>query len=386
MILSVALCLSVLSHQVQPPRLRTILPNRATILVEPVSNAKIVSVQLWASARGVEERTETHGLRHLLEHIIALGPGRDLDSRLETMGGSLRARTFRDATQIEVDVPKGKLALGLDAIGEMLEPLQVTPDQIKIGAKVIDQELALLSDDALLTGAAWKQAYGDDALDPFGDMEVIQNATPEDLEAVHKRQFAAQNLVLVISGPVGLDDATAKARAVLEPLPRLTEYQARLRPEGHGGQIAADAFGEARAAPVPEFASMKTVSTLAAALAVASRLDDCYVTYTPSTQNGLIILGRTESKQGLGAYIDNLDAGNLGSLYALGKALAAGWVQRQLRSPIQIASVRGLLMSQDVGDKPEMMLDTIQQMTFNDFRQGMNALKRPNAVEVAGTQ
>ena len=386
MILGFVLSLSLMKAQQQPPRLRTILPNQSAILVEPVSNAHLISLQLWAASRGVEERPETHGLRHLLEHILALGPKRDLDSRLERIGGSIRARTYRDATQIEVDVPPDQLPLGLDAISQMLQPVQVTPDQIAIEAKVINQELGLLSDDALLTGAAWKQAYGDAALDPFGDMDVINNATPADLEAIHKRQFAAQNLVLVISGPIGLDDTTAKARAVLGPLPTLSDYTPRMRPQGAGGQVTAEAYGEARAAPVPEFGSMKTVSTLAAALAIASRLDDCYVTYTPSTQNGLVIVGRTESKLGLGAYIDGLDEGGMGALYAPAKNLATQWVKRQLRSPIQIASIRGMLMSQDASARPEAMLDAINAMTFNDFKQGCLALRGANAVEVSGSQ
>lgn len=383
---SLALALALIGGQVQPPRLRTILPNQATILVEPVANSRIVSIQLWASARGIEERSETHGLRHLLEHIIALGPRRDLDRRLEVVGGSIRARTYRDATQIEVDVPASQFDLGLNAIAEMLEPLQVTAEQVATEGKVIDQELGLMSDDALLSGAAWDQAYGDAALDPFGDLEVIRNATPADLEAIHRRQFAAQNLVIVISGPVDLDGATAKARGVIGKLPKLSPYQTRERPVGHGGQVNASAYGEARGAVVSGFSSMETMASLAAALAIASRLDDCYVTYTPSTQNGLVILGRIDSNQGLGSYVDSLDDGAMGAIYQRGKALASSWVQRQLRSPIQIGGLRGLLFSQDVGARPEMMLETIQQMTFGDFKQGVLALKGPKAVEVTGAE
>jgi hypothetical protein len=384
--ISIVLGFSLFVTQIQPPRLRTVLPNRATILVEPVANAHVISIQLWASSRGVEERTETHGLRHLLEHIMALGPNRDLDYRLESVGGSLRAKTFRDATQIEVNVPADQFELGLSAISEMLVPVQVTPEQIGTESKVIDQEQGLMSDDLLISSAAWQTAYGDDALDPFGDLEVIKNATPADIEAIHKRQFAAQNLVLVISGPVGLDGATSKARGVLEPLTKLSDYHATDRPQGKGGVATAQAFGEARAAVVTNFSNPKTVSALAAALAIASRLDDCYVTYTPSLQNGLVILGRTDSNQGLGAYIDSLDEGAMGSLYAPGKSLARAWVERQLHSPTQIGYLRGLLMSQNIGARPEDMLDAIQQISFADFKEGVAALKTPAAVAVRGEQ
>src|SRR6476469_6543311 len=93
---------TLIALQVQPPRLRTVLSNNSAVLVEPMANEKTISIQLWAASRGVEERPETHGLRHLLEHVLALGPNRDLDQRLETVGGELFARTFRDGTQIEV--------------------------------------------------------------------------------------------------------------------------------------------------------------------------------------------------------------------------------------------------------------------------------------------
>ena len=376
----------LISAQVQPPRLRTILPNAATIIVEPMSNARVISVQLWASAKGVEERPETHGLRHLMEHIIALGPNRDLDRRLEMQGGVIRARTYRDATQIEVDVPPGRLDLALNAISEMLQPINVTQDQINTETKIIDQELGLLSDDALLSAAAWQGAYGDDALDPFGDSEVMKNATPMDLEAIHARQFAAHNLSLVIVGPVGLDDATGKARPLLATLQKLDPYPLRQRPDGHPGQATTPGYGEARAATVPGFDSKRTVSALAAALAMASRLDDCYVTYTPTTQNGLIIFGRTDSNRGLGNYVDSLDAGAIAALFEPGKALARGWVNRQLRTPQSVGYIRGLISCQDAVDRPESMLDTINSMTYDDFLKGVKAFRKGAGVEVTGNQ
>lgn len=384
--LSLAVAFTLRAAQIDPPRLRTLLPNGSAILVEPLPKERTVSVQLWASARGVEERAETHGLRHLLEHVLALGPRRDLDQRLETVGGFLRARTFRDATQIEVQVPQGKLNMALGVVKELLQPLQVTKDDLARETQVIGQELALLDDSDRLNAAGWDRAYGDFALDPFGDEDVMRTATPEDVEAIRKRQFAAHNLVVVVTGPVNLDGATSQVREVLAPLPRSDPAPARDRAPGLPSQVHVDAFGEARAAMVQGFASKQAMATLAAALAIGSELEDCYVTYTPSAEPGLVLLGRTESKEGLGAFVDGLDDNTAAGLFERGKVLAAGWVQRQLSSGSGIGYLRGLLLAQGIGNRPEMMQDTIQSLTLKDFLGGVAALKRNKAISVVGDE
>jgi hypothetical protein len=384
--LPLAIAFTLLTAQGQPPRLRTVLPNNSAILVEPMPNEKTISIQLWAASRGVEERPETHGLRHLMEHIMALGPNRDVDQRLETVGGTLRARTFRDATQIEIDVPASQLTLGLDVMSEMLKPIQVTPDQIATEAKIIDQEGGLREDDNLLNEAAWNRAYGQTALDPFGDIDVIRSATPADLEAVRKREFIASNLVLVVTGPVDLDGTTSQAGNLLGPLPKVDFVPRKERLDGLPGDTQATAYGEARAALVPGYASMRTVSALAAALAIGTQLDDCYVTYTPSLSNGLVILGRTDTNKGLESYIDGLDQAAMSGLYNRGKALAAGWVRRQMNSPSGIGYMRGMLLSQDLGARPETMLASIDSITYSQFVSGVNLFKIHNSISVEGSE
>lgn len=371
--------------QGQPARLRTVLPNHAAVLVEPMPSPTI-SLQLWSASKGVDERLETHGLRHLMEHILALGPARDVDRRLETEGGSLVARTYRDATQLEITVPSGKLSLALAVLSDLLKPLQVTHEQVQAENKIIEQEFAILDDDALLTKAAWYAAYGISALDPMGDPDVMKTATPRDLEAVRAHQFVAPNIAVVVVGPVGLDEATRDVVNLLSQLPKAPEASYRSRVEGLPGSAEAAAFGEARAAIVPSFASVETVSALAAALAVGSKLDDCYVTYTPSIRRGLVVLGRTEKKTGLGEYLDQLDQAGAAGLFDRGKILARGWVERLLHSPSGVGFLRGLLMCQGIGNRPEMMIDSIQSMRFSDFQKALNSFQRQHSVSVAGNR
>src|SRR5688500_3617518 len=103
------LLLLAAATQDESPRLRTVLPNGAIILAERMPSAPTVSVQLFASSKRVPETAETHGRRHLLEHILAKGPKKNLDTRLESSGAFLEAFTHRDAMQLGVTCGPGRL-------------------------------------------------------------------------------------------------------------------------------------------------------------------------------------------------------------------------------------------------------------------------------------
>lgn len=375
--------LALFQPQIDPPRLRTILPNEATILVEPMKGDTI-SVQLWASAAGVEDTPETHGLRHLLEHLMVKGPDKNLGERLEARGCLLRARTLRDAMQFEITVPEGELALALSTVKELLQPLKVTAQEIESEASVMEKEQVFRDTNESISAAAWKVAYGSLGLNTFGDIEVIRAATPEGLQDVRKAHFNASNLTLVVVGPVGLDAATRDAKAILGDLPKGTAKASRQREIGKPGRVEIDPYGEARAVPVPAYDSLQTMAVLAAAMAIGTELERCFVTYTPSRSGGLIIIGRTEYDVGLGLYIDEISTAKSQSMFGMGKQLARHWVTRQLRSASGIGGLRGLLMSQSASHSPERMLEAIDAMRMEDFTGAIESFKKENAVIVVG--
>ena len=362
------------------PRLRTILPNGATVLVERVPNASRVYARLFLSARGAEDAPATHGLRHLLEHLVATGRDGRLDERLEREGAFLSPQTLRDAIEFDCDAPGGKLGLALGALGEMLSLRPLAQEAIVREVGVVRQEGALQTPSARLSAAAWRVAYGDAALAPFGDPETMRRATPAALADLHRRLCAGPNLVIVVAGDVDLDKATAAAASVVRTAPRL-EARFGARPEGKGGQEEADAYGEARALPVPAYDSPRAVAALAVALALASDVETGFVTYTPSGRPGLVILGQTGENSGLAARVDGADAA---SLWGRGRLLVRLWLQRQTADPGASASLRGLLLAQSPDYSPDRMREAIEGMTFKGFEAALAALKGPGAVRVVG--
>ena len=348
-------------------------------MVERMPKAQTVSVQLFVSSRTAPETVKTNGLRHLLEHFLALGTKGDLDMRLESAGGYLTAQTMRDATQFAVNVPSEKLSLGISALEETMHMPVLTPAQIKQEANVIRQEAALRDPEELLSASAWQTAYGDRGLDAFGNPDVMASATPSDLTNLHRAMYIGSNLVISIAGNVDLDEATRRASELLAAIPRGDSPKETVRGPANSGTAEIDVKGQARAAAVPSFRSPRASWCLAAGLAVAAKVPHSFVTYTPTTRSGLIIVGQTDGAD-IGKTFDQAHAEEL---LHYGRTLAKSWVTSQLHDPVSLAFLRGLLLVQSQGLKPETLLENLDSMQLDQFRDGLDAF-RTHAVAVGG--
>ena len=354
------------------------------LLVEPAPQAKNVTVHLFAAARGVDE-TKTSGLRHLLEHLCVKGPDGKLDERLESNGAFLRARTFRDALDVQIDVPPGKLQIAFDALSEVLQTGGWTATDIAREAGVIEQELALQPDDAALTSALWRQAYGGNGADPMGDLATIQATTPEALEATRRATFACGNLVLVIEGPIGLTVGTKQGVAFLSKLTTGKSDLGVVRiPKSGPGRVEVEAYGEARGVPVPPLSDPICVARLCAALAIASELQDAYMTYTPSALNGMVVVGQVGEVGKLGKFIDSLDDGAADGLLERGRILGARWAARQVDSPEASGFTRGLLMSRNVRFHFESVQEAMAHVSVAEFRAAIASFDSSHAFVSVG--
>ncbi|MHB8635795.1 MAG: insulinase family protein [Fimbriimonadaceae bacterium] len=354
------------------------------LLVEPAARAKSLTVHLFAASRGVDE-SRTSGMRHLLEHLCVKGVDGKLDDRLESAGAFLQARTLRDALDIQIDVPPGKLKLAFDALGDVLRASGWSAADIGREAGTIEQEIALEPDDGVLTAAEWAQAYGGNGADPLGDIATIRATTPGQLDAVRRATFASANLLLVIEGPIGLAAATKAGVEFLRRLPASKADLGLTRVAKTGpGRVEVEAYGEARGVPVPGLGDPMCVARLCAALAIASELQDAYVTYTPSALNGMVTVGQVGEVGKLGRFIDGLDNGSADGLLARARYLGSRWAARQVGSPTQSAFTRGLLMSRDPRFEFATVRDEIAHLTVLDFRAAIAAFGSGHAFVSVG--
>lgn len=368
------------------PRLRTLLPNGSAILVEQFPKSRVLSVQVFAGTRGCGETPATHGHRHLLEHLVLKGTKGDLDQRLEAEGIFFTGRTHRDALQFEFTGRPDQLGVLLDSIKELLEPPTWTQAVVDRERAIMAEEFALVPDHQRLSRTAWTAAFGDDGLDPFGTHAALQSMTPAQLIQLHRTVFHPAQVVVVVAGNVDLKETTAQVRLLLDDRESTQELpEPTTRTGERGRREADDAFGEVRAAVVEGF-GVETAGVLAAAYGAAAWIDASYVTYTPSLTQGLVLLGRTDANNALGTVVDNLTEAEMALLYPIGKLLMASWLRDQLSQPSSSASLRGLLMTQGRHLRPEDLQQSLDQVGWTAFREGMASLHRDRAVIAVGTQ
>jgi predicted Zn-dependent peptidase len=320
-----------------------------------------VILSLWVSAASYPEVPMRNGVRHLLEHLLAKGQTGNIDMRLESNGGFLRAATFRDAMNFEVSVPKDQLALGVSAIQEVMSLRSIQPDEIAQEAVTIGKEGLLKDRAAIASLQAWDRAFQAQAPDPFGNLDVIAATAPVTLAEAHRALFRGPGTALVVAGDVDLDQATALAKSILEPLPK---PEGPPVPERQPAKDARSPFvGEGwRGVAVEGFRELSTAASLMAGLAIASELQNAYFVYTPSLQSGVMVVGG-----------DRLDEADLRGTYLTGRELARRWVGSQFADARGVAHLRGLLLCQGAALRPETLLENIDRVTSSDFYQAVAA-------------
>lgn len=371
-----ALSLSVAQVPVdQPPRLRTVLPNGAVILVEKVPGAKSLAIDFFAAARRAPETPKTHGYRHLIEHIVAVGASGTLDTQLESKGGFLRAQTVRDCIEFDITTRPDGLATGLAAIKDILAAHVTTDAAVQREVSILAQEGALRDEAALASQDAWLHERGNAGLDPFGDLDVLRAAKAADVERVRERTFSGDNLVLTIVGDVDLDQATAAAKAVIGTIPAGPKLPEKT-PAMTQDPVTPLALMPAnfRAIPVKGWRDPQTAVALAAAMAVASELDRPTLMYTPSGLPGLILVG-AESADAMQMALEKVRPEEL---FERGRWLASAWLRRRMADPDGIASLRGALIVGALDLKPEFLRENLETMKYSAFAATINRLKEGN--------
>ncbi|RYG47212.1 insulinase family protein [bacterium] len=357
---------------IQPTRLRTVLPSRAIVFAERVPGARNITAQLWISSDPAPETYQTHGWRHLLEHLMARNDG-STDRALESGGGYLRAETYRTATVFTVVAPKDSLTLALDSLKNVSRFPEVTQERIAIEAKVLTQESRFRTPADRMSATLWEKAYQEGGLDPFGNLDTIGGATVEDLRALYRRLFVMPGMVVSVSGDIDLDMATKAAEAALTG--RQPEPGEAKPPKGNARPIPYKGPGAARAVAVGSFRAPETVAVLAAALAVANDIPGAFVTYTPSDEKGLVTVGHAEEAAALEA-IDRMEPDNL---FGRGRTLARRWLAAKMKDP----AARGLLLVQARDLRPEIGDENLTTMSTARFAGALARFKKGKALETA---
>ncbi len=193
--------------------LRVFLYEKHTL---PLINC-VVAVNLGTK----DESEETSGLVHILEHYI-LFRGTQLRSETQISqdirrhGAYFNAQTGHDLAMFEISLPSEFADFALKNQKEILFNLKIDQKQLDEEKKVILEEISQIQDDPVKYAASlvYQNLFvGHPYQRPvYGKLEVVENATVEQLEKFYQNFFIPQNCTLAIVGDFNMKEMEEKVR------------------------------------------------------------------------------------------------------------------------------------------------------------------------------
>ena len=123
----------------------TTLPSGLRIATDRMAHLETASLGVFVGAGSRHERTNEHGLSHLLEHMAFKGTrrrsARDIAEEIETVGGDLNAATSTEHTAYYAHVLAGDVPLALDILADILTESTFDSLELEREKGVILQEI-----------------------------------------------------------------------------------------------------------------------------------------------------------------------------------------------------------------------------------------------------
>ena len=205
------------------------LPNGMRyILRENATPEGTAVVRMRIGSGSLAENEDERGLAHFLEHMAFNGstniPEGEMIPLLEreglAFGADTNASTGFEAITYMLDLPRNDEAL----LGTAMMLMRETASELTIAPDAVERERGVIIAERR-DRAGYAQRAREDGFEfispearythrlPIGTLEVIENATAEDLRALYERTYVPSNTVLVIVGdfPVAVMEEAVKS-------------------------------------------------------------------------------------------------------------------------------------------------------------------------------
>ncbi len=169
----------------------TTLPSGLRIVTDRMEHLETVSLGVWVAAGSRHERSDEHGLSHLLEHMAFKGTrrrsARAIAEEIETAGGDLNAATSVEQTAYYAHVLAADAPLALDILADILTESIFDTQELEREKGVILQELGAVEDtpDDLVFDLFNTAAFPDQAI----GWPIL--GTPEHVRSFDRKRIAA---------------------------------------------------------------------------------------------------------------------------------------------------------------------------------------------------
>ena len=202
---------------------RTILPSGVRILSESVPGARSATIGYWVAVGSRDERPETYGSTHFLEHLLFKGTASrsalDIAIAFDSVGGEHNALTAKEYTCYYAKVQDRDLPMAIDVLADMFTSSLIDPQEFATERGVILEELAMADDDPsdVANERFFEAVFGEHPLGrPIGGYPAAIEAVSREAVLGHYREnYRPQDLVITAAGAVDHDELVARASAAL---------------------------------------------------------------------------------------------------------------------------------------------------------------------------
>ncbi len=186
------------------------LKNGVRVILVPMAGVKSVGVGVYVGTGSRYETSKINGISHFLEHMVFKGtkkfPTHEDTSYLEGLGAIQNAWTDVDATAYWAKVPGDRWREGLELVADLALYPTLPEKDLEIERGVILEEINRKEDrpDEMVSEELYKLMFGENPLGMtiLGEKQVIKAVSRQDFVDYHRRQYVADNLVVVLAGQV----------------------------------------------------------------------------------------------------------------------------------------------------------------------------------------
>lgn len=203
----------------------TRLPSGLVVVTDAMPHLETASLGVWVGCGSRDERSDEHGISHLLEHMAFKGTSRrsarQIAEEIEAVGGDINAATSVETTAYYARVLRADVPLALDVLSDILADPAFDPRELAVEQNVIVQEIGATEDtpddlvfDHLQTTAFPNQPVGRSIL---GTRESVCSFNAARLRSYLARNYRAPDMVIAATGAVDNAMVVAEAERLFAP-------------------------------------------------------------------------------------------------------------------------------------------------------------------------
>jgi predicted Zn-dependent peptidase len=207
---------------------QTELPSGMRVLTRDRPGADVTAISISVRGGSRDERDETVGAAHFMEHMFFQGtPKRPSSDKIfgpiSARGGWMNAYTSFENINFQVMGRNGDFDLGLDVLADMLVNSLFEADKIDKERQVVLEELIRGKNEPrryaveLFFRNVWLDHPARNL--PIGSRETLNNSDRRVLSAFREANFLTSNMVVAVVGDQRHDDVVAKVGAAFEGMP-----------------------------------------------------------------------------------------------------------------------------------------------------------------------